>query len=380
MSEETNILDALVPWKRKRFRPIELSWTKATDSLATDNPLVGVRSNKVGSRWTVFDKATDKLAIFFHAGVWAWGSPPSSGNLVPEGESCPSGVFDYRVTRFLGRRAEANYTINTQEDTSFHDAARVMEDHITAQEGFNKYNKPRRTWQDGTSDYSKRQFIFASRLVIRKNPYTSKDGPLKAPHYPVHPWVQNAVNAQKSMRWIPNPDMPGLHDYVDGKLTLIHPEDNHYFNSGDIVWFSFALTYEIEGDNWAPEYKPLDFIRVGRLEDPPDTNAEYTLAMELGSAYPALAAGTVALLDDDDDGNTAAGQKRGRDSDGDETMSDGGLSDMSAYSAAQAAKDNSSQKRQKVEPPPSTQKPPSKAESKAEEVKRRAQAKGKGKT
>ncbi|KAJ6510107.1 hypothetical protein C8R47DRAFT_1208151 [Mycena vitilis] len=386
MSDDNSsqVLDALAPWKRKRFREYELSWVKAAESLTSDNPLVEIKSNKLGSRWTVYDKSTDKIAIFFHAGVWAWASPPASGNFVPEGEVAPPGAFEGKITPYLGRRAETNYAINTQYDASFHVAARAMEDHVIRREGFNKYKKPRRTWQNGETEYSRRRFIFASRLVIRKSPYNTKDGanPNAAP-LTVHPWILNALKTQKYPNWVPNPDRPSIHDYVDGKLERLEPETSRYFDSGDIVWFSFALTFEINGDNWAPEYKPLDFIRVGHLDESPDTRAEYTMEAEVGSAYKSLTPGSVTLLDDDDaseqgkvDHRAVAGQKRGRDSDGDDTMeSDGELSDISAYSAARAVAER---KRPRVDGPAS---PPVKAGVKAEDLaKRRIPGKGKGKS
>ncbi|KAJ7821149.1 hypothetical protein B0H13DRAFT_2377518 [Mycena leptocephala] len=337
--DPSQVLDALAPWKRKRFREYELSWMKAAESLGSDTPLIEVKPNKSGSRWTVYDKSTGKLAIFFHAGIWAWASPPGSGNFVPEGEVAPSGTFEGKIVTYLGRRAETNYAINTRDDASFHTAARMIEDYVTAQEDFNKHKKPRRAWQNGLTEHSLRRFIFASRLVFRKSPYNSRDGGSKPTSYTVHPWILDAV--KKSSDWIPNPDMPKIHDYVDGKLVTLEPETSRYFISGDIVWFSFALTFDVNGDNWMPEYKPLDFIRVGRLDDPSDTRREYTIEAEVGAVYKSLTAGNITLLDDEYENQTNGhiGEKRPRDSDGDDTMSDGELSDMSAYSAAQVAVD-----------------------------------------
>ncbi|KAJ7783131.1 hypothetical protein B0H16DRAFT_1682386 [Mycena metata] len=349
---DPQVLDALAPWKRKRFREYELSWIKATESLETDTPLIGVKSNKPGSRWTVYNKSTDKLAIFFHVALWAYGGPPGSGNFVPEGETSPPGLFVNKIITYVGRRAETTYTIHTVDDQSFYHASRIMEGYVTAQEEFNKYKKPRRTWQDGNSDFARRRFVFASRLFLLKTPYTSMDTSFAASTaspYPLHPWVTKAANDSKNAKWIVNPDAPGLYDLVDGKISLIEPKDHRYFRNGDIVWFSFALTFELDGDEWGPEFKPLNFIRVGHMEEPPESRGEYTVESEVGPDYRSLTTGNVTLLDDDDDPtfDDPANRKRGRDSDDDETMSDGGLSDLSAYSAARVA--GVASKRQKVD-------------------------------
>ncbi|KAJ7495919.1 hypothetical protein B0H11DRAFT_2226914 [Mycena galericulata] len=362
-ADATQVLFELAPWKRKRFRDYELSWIKAAESLTTSNPLVEARPNKSGSRWTIYDKATDKIAIFVHAGIWTWASPPQTGNFVPEGKVAPLGVFEGRINTELNRRCETSYAFNTQHDPSFYTAARSVEDYVTGLEGFNKHKKLRRPWQEGETEYRRRRFIFSSNLVIRKTPYNAKDGqPYVAP-YDLHPWIREALMAQKSPYWIPNPDMPTILEYVDGKLNAVKPDTYRYFSNGDIVWFSFALTFEVGTNNWMPEYKPLDFIRVGRLPEPSDSQGEFSVEAEVGAAYQSLTTGNVTLLEDDDEAESShenKARKRGRDSDGDETMSDSGLSDKSAYSAALAALDGP-QKRPKTEALASPSKPPSKS-------------------
>ncbi|KAJ7603538.1 hypothetical protein DFH06DRAFT_1151810 [Mycena polygramma] len=346
--------DIVAPWKSKRFRDYELSWEQAAESLNSDSPLIEVKSNKTGGRWTVYDKSTGKLAIFHHAGIWAYASPPGSGNFVPPGEVAPPGTYEGRITPYLGRRAETSYAINTENDESFHDAAQIVEDHVVAHKDFNKYNKPRRSWQNGSN---RRRFVFASRLVIRKTPYNTKDGKPRAPQFPVHPWVEKTLKELNYTNWVPNPDIPRLHDYVEGKLDVVHPEDSRYFSRGDVVWFSFALTFEIDGDSYYPEFKPLDFIRVVHGDASPETRAEYTMEAEVGGAYQSLTSGNITLLDDGE-GRRRKGEKRQHESDEDETMSE-----ISEYSAAQAALEPS--KRRRVEDPGPATKPASKPERKA---------------
>ncbi|KAJ7683374.1 hypothetical protein B0H17DRAFT_37471 [Mycena rosella] len=295
---ESQVLSALAPWKTKRSRDYELSWTKSTESLLGDNPLIELRSNKDGSRWTAYNKATDKMAIFFHCAVWAWASPPETGNFVLEGESAPEGAHLSRILPVLSRFIETSYTINTEEDPSFYQGARIIEDHATSLPDFNKYKKPRRSWQEGESEFSRRRFILSARLIIRRTPHNSKQGEVPPLPYKLHPWLQKAIDAQKYPIFMPNPEMPAILDYVDGKLQLLRPTGHRYFQNGDLVWFSFALSFDVNNTNWIPEYKPLDFIRVGGLPRTSENRVEYSVAQEVGSAYRSLSSGAATLLDD----------------------------------------------------------------------------------
>ncbi|KAJ7135562.1 hypothetical protein C8R44DRAFT_609472, partial [Mycena epipterygia] len=257
MSTE-QVLSILAPWKSKKFRDYELSWSRAADSLSGANPLVEVRPDKRPGRWTVYSKATGKIAIFHYAALWSWASPPETGNFVPEGEDPPEGAHPIPV---LSRFLEASYAINTTEDPSFYDAARAKE-HVTGLENFNKYKRPRRAWQEGETEYTRARFIMAARLLVKRTPYNSKETHLP---YKLHPWLQNALEGQSPATWLPNPERPAILEYVNGQLKMLKPTHHQYFNSGDVVWFSFALSFDVNANNWAPEYKPLDFIRVGSL-------------------------------------------------------------------------------------------------------------------
>lgn len=45
----------------------------------------------------LFDTRTDNVAVFTHAGYFAWGADPYSGNLVPKGKPIPGSVLESRV-------------------------------------------------------------------------------------------------------------------------------------------------------------------------------------------------------------------------------------------------------------------------------------------
>ncbi|KAJ7197890.1 hypothetical protein C8J57DRAFT_1487629 [Mycena rebaudengoi] len=375
-------ISELEPWKKKRFRDYELSWSRAVESLSTDKPLIEVKANKSGSRWTAYDKATGKIAIFFYAAIWAWASPPDTGNFVPEGESAPQGVLEARIAPTLSNRCEISYAINTEDDPSFYALARIMEGHVTEIKAFNKYKKPRRAWQDGESEYNRRRFVLTSRLVVRRTPHNTMDGEQYSVPYDLHPWVADALNAQKYPLWLPNPELPAILEYSEGKLKMIKPTSHRYFDSGDIVWFSFALTFDVNTNNWMPEYKPLDFIRVGRITGSSDTRGEYSASTEVGSAYRSLVAGDAQLLDGRDETDCFYEDTRGKDPkrrlDEDEAMSDSQLSEESVYSAAKHATETLAPKRAKIEAA-SGLKPTPKSTSPDEGLKRRSNVKGKGK-
>lgn len=41
-----------------------------------------------------------------------------------------------------------------------------------------------------------------------------------------------------------------------------------YFEGGDIIRFSFTVTFVIGNEAWAPEYRLLELIRVGKIPEP----------------------------------------------------------------------------------------------------------------
>ncbi|KAJ7106081.1 hypothetical protein C8R43DRAFT_963517 [Mycena crocata] len=331
-SADSVTLEELAPWKRTRFRDYELLWVKAVESLETDHPLIELKSNKKGSRWTVYDKNTNKIAIFCYAGVWLQASPPQSGNFVPPGESSPPGLPEGRITSVLDYTAELSYTIDTSQDPSFYDAARIMEDHVTSQPNFNLHNKPRRSWQEARTD-------------MRINSILG--------------WNQHCLPKRKTND---TQSRPAVYRRLYGRT---------YFAANDIVWFSFALTYNISSSSWQPNFKPLDFIRVGRLSTQPkvETVVEHSVEQEVGAAYQALSEGNVVLLE----GNSPSkATKRRRDSDGDDTMSDGALSDLSEKSAFSATQ--TTIKRAKLNAPD-----PKHAAKSEDASKRKAGGKGKNK-
>ncbi|KAJ7490407.1 hypothetical protein B0H11DRAFT_1681587, partial [Mycena galericulata] len=214
----------------------------------------------------VYNKSTDKIAVFHHAALWSWASPPETGNFVPEGESAPEGTFAPRMcVAYMFRFA--SYAINTEEDSSFYDGAkaRIIEKYVTNNPEFNKHKKRRRGWQDGTSDFARRRFIFAARLVVRRTPYNSRQGEDINLPYKLHPWLEAAIASQKHQVFMANPEMPTILEYENQRLKLLRPTHYRYFQNGDVVWFSFALSFDINNSNWMPEFKPLDFVRVGNV-------------------------------------------------------------------------------------------------------------------
>ncbi|KAJ7750550.1 hypothetical protein B0H16DRAFT_1460656 [Mycena metata] len=349
------VLSALAPWKTKRFRDYELSWPKAVESLSGDNPTIDIRPNKGSTRWTVFDRSTNKAAVFYFAGLWLWGSPPETGNFVPDGETVPDGVPQGRVSNYLTPYIETSYAFNTEYDPSFYTIARAsldLEAHLTSNPDFNKNKSPRRSWQDGVDEFTRNRFIIAARLLIQRNAWNSKPGVERSLPYKLHPWLRTALEGQTA--YLPNPEVPAIVDYVDGRLTMLRPSSSDYFRRGDIVWFSFTVAYQLNTRYWEAKYRPLDFVRVGHVELPVDSRPMWKDPEDLGSIYQSFTSGAVSLMDDANDEEQNA-LKRVRDSDGDETMSDGESSGKSAYSAQAALEPPN--KRAKLDDVPAPVKP-----------------------
>ncbi|KAJ7157064.1 hypothetical protein C8R43DRAFT_883382, partial [Mycena crocata] len=236
-------------------------------------------------------------AVFYHVGVWMWAGPPDTGNYVPVDEAAPPGLSEGRITNEIGFKCETSYTIDTSEDQSFYDAARIVEDHVTGLENFNRNKKPRRNWQDLHNEYARKRFILSARLFIYKTPYNSKEGQLYHAPYKLHPWVDAGLRAQKDPEWIPNPDKPSIADYIDGNINILKPTTYQYFSKGDIVRFSFVVVFGIQTNYWQPDFKPLEFVRVGRITGSSENRVEHSVEDEVEAAYQSLTAGNVVLLE-----------------------------------------------------------------------------------
>jgi hypothetical protein len=112
-------------------------------------------------------------------------------------------------------------------------------------------------------------------LFTRKNAFNMSK-PTTSDYTP-HPWLMNAV--KEAPAWMPNPIRPRKMAFKDECLISLQDDTDPEFSPGDIIWFSFTLSFVIGPIWWTPEYRPMDFIRVGHLNKPEEHHSGLDLEL-----------------------------------------------------------------------------------------------------
>ncbi|PPQ65633.1 hypothetical protein CVT26_000575 [Gymnopilus dilepis] len=249
--------DYLREWRDVCLLEDQITMTQAADSLGKDNePLIEAKcgSGQRASTWMFYNKSTKEEAILVHAGIWSWNADLDTGNFVPVGEKPPSTVTESRVQNSVSFKCDVSHAIDTTIDESLWDNLEVFEKYIQKMEGFNRSQRDRSPWQDGSRRTS---YIISSKLFVRKSVTMPKELDFEP-----HEWLKKGIKAQMRQDFVINPARPRYYDLVEGKLIKLQNAVPAYFKKGDIVWFAFKLAFFIGKENWAPEIIPVEFVRV----------------------------------------------------------------------------------------------------------------------
>lgn len=126
---------------------------------------------------------------------------------------------------------------------------------------FNQKRVARRTWQNAVSMSEYNRFILPSMMFVKyPNGVQAPDVP-----YELSPAIEAAVAATPN--WHPNPDRVLFFSYDDDNLVELQESAQPTIKQGDIVWFSFALQFTVGTQNWGPDYRLVEVVRVGRIPD-----------------------------------------------------------------------------------------------------------------
>lgn len=83
--------------------------------------------------------------------------------------------------------------------------------------------------------------------------------------YALVPSVSSAVSLLDD--WFANPDRVLFFSYNEGDLANLDDCDPPRLRQGEIIWFSFAVQYAVGSNTWAPDYRLIEVVRVGRIPD-----------------------------------------------------------------------------------------------------------------
>lgn len=93
---------------------------------------------------------------------------------------------------------------------------------------------------------------------------------------PPHPWLISATEDNPS--YIANPTMPKLMVYENGALKKLEDCNPPRYETGDIVWVAFSVTFFAGRVSWNPDFTPSAFVRVGRLTDTSNNVGDESIA------------------------------------------------------------------------------------------------------
>lgn len=108
-------------------------------------------------------------------------------------------------------------------------------------------------------------------------------------NYDVHPWVADAL--LRSDSFVANPGRPICMSFDSGTLVTVPASKGYRRN--DVLWVSFTLTFVVGPDNWGPEHRPIDVIRVGQLSGIVGTRVDISAIPEVDRK--ALVPGKISL-------------------------------------------------------------------------------------
>ncbi|RPD53768.1 hypothetical protein L226DRAFT_437843, partial [Lentinus tigrinus ALCF2SS1-7] len=252
---DTETFNALRYWKTHTFKPSQIPFVEAVNSLSTLYPLIELRPSLVRPKeWLFYRLDTEGPAIMTFAGVFSESDPYETGNLVSGDNETPPGLDENRLTRFAGYKAAYSYAIETYHDTEIWELQQILEQHVVDVLGFNPSGKRRLEWQNGSTMHS-RFFIRVPMFF----PFQGR-GPQPAAPEGLHPWVKAAHARTRAYR--ANPNKPRVRAIKGGRVRPIEECTSSKLEYGDVVSLVFTIHYTETDQNWSPVYMMSDIIRV----------------------------------------------------------------------------------------------------------------------
>ncbi|TFK81333.1 hypothetical protein K466DRAFT_502316 [Polyporus arcularius HHB13444] len=247
--------DALRKWKEHRYRPTDLPFGEAVDSLFTSEPLIEVRRSETRKTdWVICRAGTTTPALFVFAGVFSESDPYETGNLVPVKTAIPAGLDSTRVANHAGYKAAYSYALDTFHDKNMWEYQGTLDTHMSTVPGFNARGLKRREWQNGST--------WHVRYWLRVPMFLTCETRAGRPEPPagLHEWVVNAHNRTKNYR--ANPIRPIVCGLENGRLQDIAKCTPNVLEYGDVVSLVFSLAYVEDREDWGPVPMVTHIIRV----------------------------------------------------------------------------------------------------------------------
>lgn len=119
---------------------------------------------------------------------------------------------------------------------------------------------PRRPYLSGHEVRYRSKFWMQTPMFVRRGP---KDKKLAPPKY-LHDWVLKGDQESRIFR--ANPDRPRVWVKTEGHIVPIADTKPNTLQRGDVVAFSFTVTYHATSVNWFPMFHPADIVVLKRAD------------------------------------------------------------------------------------------------------------------
>ncbi|RDX47462.1 hypothetical protein OH76DRAFT_1354144 [Lentinus brumalis] len=245
--------EAIRKWKEHRFRPTDLPFGEAVDSLTASQPLIEAhQSESRKTDWVICRAGTTTPASFVFAGVFAEADPYETGNLVPLKTALPPGLDD--SANHAGYKAAYSYALDTYHDKELWEFQKALDTYMANLDGFNSRGVKRRTWQDGSTWHVRYWFRVPMFLTCE----TRGARPEAPPG--LHAWVVAAHKKTKNYR--ANGVRPLVCGLENGRLKNIGECTPNVLEYGDVVSIVFSMVYVEDREDWGPVPMVTHVIRV----------------------------------------------------------------------------------------------------------------------
>ncbi|TFK81574.1 hypothetical protein K466DRAFT_578516 [Polyporus arcularius HHB13444] len=238
-----------------RIREGDIPYESAVRALGTSDAPVELRKQN-SSRWTLYVRDTDQVAVLSYAAIFSMADDYYSGNLIPTGQPLPEDLPSERIERFATWKCQYAYAFDTAYDKTLFNLQQMLEEYASSLPGFNPTGLPRREYQSGNDLAYTWRYWMRAPMFIRIN-----EGEVRPPPPPhLHPWV---IAAEKRSRiYRANPGRPRVFSFDGEVISSIENSDPDLLQRGDIVLVHFVVSIVFTPSAWYTELIPVELVRV----------------------------------------------------------------------------------------------------------------------
>ncbi|KAH6876913.1 hypothetical protein BKA70DRAFT_1239679 [Coprinopsis sp. MPI-PUGE-AT-0042] len=305
----------LVKWQATTMNKGETPLSDITDD-ATDYCILKGSGNDP-SRYLLC-RSKGEVANVTYAFYWDWGSHAQTGNYFPLGETIPDKISNPQQEP--NWFCQTSYAFDVWPDPGFFQHIQTLNSLAANSKTFNKRNVPKKASKDASEDKTPTTFIMNSQIFTRlaRMPRPEENYSFSV-DYELHKHINKACYPRS--QFIPKEERPSLgdRDPQTGLIESVEDLDREdYFQKGDLIWVCFRVVYTLRKNHWLMTLEPQELVRVVRVEEVEDGVPKAVEVKHRSSIGRHVGQG---LSQSEESKNVLSGQKRGNDTDDEQSVS-----------------------------------------------------------